>query len=493
MTKNSLLKSFFRFNSIITIGNVLVSLKSIILLPIIIKSVGVSAYGAFVLLSSILGIIYGISNFGAGFRAQRFLPSTNNIIKKQKLFYEQFYFQIISISSFALIYVVFKSKIDYFFFNNEISYSSLLVPAYLISFAIYSQASFYFRFTSRINYMTVIGVCFAYLDIGIIFLSLFFFEKINVSIFIFSQVISSIIIIIPSFTIILREIGIKASFYKFNELIADIKLGFPLTLNFIVEFILSGSDRYLIALYLSVSDVGIYNPAYMIGSLIIIFPKAMGGALPQLLSKAVDSNKDSEAYKLIDYSLKSFIIIAIPYIAGSIIFGEKLLLILANNDVAQGGYKLIPIVALGTFFYGANLILSNILFVKMKTKKIFKMNLIASFFNLVFNVILLFIFKSIIVAAISTLISYFIAFIYISTNVIKEWKINFQLSVITKSTIASLIMIFSLSLLKDNFSVGFISLLLQVALGVFIYALTLLIIKTFSKEEIDFLKNILKK
>ena len=87
MTKNSLLKSFFRFNSIITIGNVLVSLKSIILLPIIIKSVGVSAYGAFVLLSSILGIIYGISNFGAGFRAQRFLPSTNNIIKKQKLFY----------------------------------------------------------------------------------------------------------------------------------------------------------------------------------------------------------------------------------------------------------------------------------------------------------------------------------------------------------------------------------------------------------------------
>jgi O-antigen/teichoic acid export membrane protein len=58
-------RSFIKDNAVVIGGYILVYMKGIILMPMIIKTVGVTIYGGFVLLSSILGIVFGISSFGA--------------------------------------------------------------------------------------------------------------------------------------------------------------------------------------------------------------------------------------------------------------------------------------------------------------------------------------------------------------------------------------------------------------------------------------------
>jgi len=92
----SLYRSFIKDNAIVLIGHILVYLKGIILMPIIIKTVGVTIYGGFTLLSSILGIAFGLSSFGAGFRARRFLPSAETMSARSDLFYPQFFFSLLS-------------------------------------------------------------------------------------------------------------------------------------------------------------------------------------------------------------------------------------------------------------------------------------------------------------------------------------------------------------------------------------------------------------
>ncbi len=69
-------KSFTKDNALVIAGQVLTSLTGLILMPIVIKAAGVTIYGGFVLLSLLLGIVFGISSLGTGFRAQRFLPAT---------------------------------------------------------------------------------------------------------------------------------------------------------------------------------------------------------------------------------------------------------------------------------------------------------------------------------------------------------------------------------------------------------------------------------
>ena len=238
--------------------------------------------------------------------------------------------------------------------------------------------------------------------------------------------------------------------------------------------------------------MGYYNPGYVLGSLIIFIPKAMGTALPQLLSKAVDGDSEYEAQRMLNYALKIFLLLAIPFIFGSMVLGKPILTLLANREVAESAYLITPIVALGTLFYGLNIILSNVLFVRMKTSAMFKMNLFAAIFNLLANLILLYFFRNIIVAAITTFLSYFIAFIYINKIVMYEdWPVDFQSVVILKSVGASLFMfvLLFLVLLKVGESSTVITLAWELALGIVVYFGGLFILGTFSKKELQFMKS----
>ena len=486
-------RSFTKDNTVVIIGHILVYMKGIILMPIIIKTVGVTIYGGFVLLSSILGIIFGISSFGAGFRAKRFLPSTGEMTVRRELFSQQFFFQMLSILFLSLILVLLDRQINTYIFRNEISYSVLIIPLYLFCYFLYSQGSDYFRYTSRVNYMTMAGVCFPYIHIGFILLFFYCYRYISINVLVMSQTLSALLIAAPCFWIIFREIGAKFSFYSIKNLVSDIKLGFPLVLGFIVDFILAGSDRYFIAFYLTVSAVGYYNPGYVLGSLIIFIPKAMGTALPQLLSQAVDNDSEYEAQRMLNYALKIFLLLAIPFIFGSMALGKPILTLLANREVAENGYLVTPIVALGILFYGLNIILSNVLFVRLKTYAMFKMNLFAAVFNLLANLILLYFFRNIIVAAITTFLSYFIAFIYIYKIVNKNWYMDFQPVIIVKSILASLFMgglLFwaSFKAVEVNSAAMLAG---ELVLGIVAYIGGLFVLRTFSKKELQFVKKLL--
>ena len=487
-------RSFVKDHAVVICGHILVYMKGIILMPIIIKTVGVTIYGGFVLLTSILGIAFGLSSFGAGFRANRFLPSAATMSVRRSLFYPQFFFSLFSIVFFASLLLFLDKQINTYFFKNEIAYAPLIIPLYLVFYFLYSQGTNYFRYTSRVHYMTVATLAFPYLHIAMILLFFYLYRYISINMLMISLSLSALLIAIPCFWIIFKEIGIRFSFYNIKGLVSDIKLGFPLVINFIFDFILAGSDRYFIAFYLTVTDVGFYSPGYVLGSLIVFIPKAMGTALPQLMSKAVDKKNEHEAQRMLNYSIKIFLLLAIPFIFGSMVLGKSILSLIANSEVAQKAYWVTPVVALGMIFYGLNMILSNILYVRLKTYAILKMNLIAGIFSLLSNTILFYFFKSIIVAAITTCVSYFIAFLYISYMVRRErWPIDYQPAVILKSIVASLLM-GALLLWLTSFNCGDKSIVMLVGLlgiGIVIYAGGLFTLRTFTTKELQFVKGLI--
>jgi len=290
--------------------------------------------------------------------------------------------------------------------------------------------------------------------------------------------------------------GIRFSFYRQKELISDIRLGFPLVLGFIVDFILSGSDRYFIAFYMSVTAVGYYNPGYVLGSLIVFIPKAMGTALPQLMSKAVDGKDVVEAERMLDYAIKIFLLLAIPFVFGGMVFSRPILTLIANREVAENAYLVTPLVGLGSIFYGLNLILSNVLFVRMKTYAMFKMNLIASLFSVIANAILLYFFRNIVITGITTFLSYLIAFLYIRSIVKNEkWLVDMQPAVILKSVVASLCMAILLFIISSRVKdLNSMTLLIGgLILGIFVYFVVLLLLRTFSKKELQFVRGLVSR
>ncbi len=108
--------SFIKNNLVVLSGQLLFYVQGVILMPIIIKTIGVKVYGGYGLLISIVGFAMAISSLGVGFRRSRFLPSARDSDECQALFYPPFYFQLASLMLLSLGLILAYPALDRFFF-----------------------------------------------------------------------------------------------------------------------------------------------------------------------------------------------------------------------------------------------------------------------------------------------------------------------------------------------------------------------------------------
>lgn len=478
-------RAFVKNNISVLATHVLISLQGLLLTPILIKTAGVTLFGGYILLISMVGFLFGISSFGVGFRCRRFLPGIEDKQKRKPLFFTQFTFQLISILMLALLFIVLFPYVDKFFFKGNVDFLPWLVLPYLLFYLCYSQGTDYFRYTHRMNIFNYATLTQPYLFIGLALLGYGITRSFTVDSLLIANTASAFVVAVLLFRILVREIGFSLKLSSLNELVQDIKVGFPLVLNYVVDIILSMGDRYVIAAFLGVTSVGYYSPAYALGALVIFFAKVSGVVLPPLMSRLVDKEDERTAARMMDYTLKGYLLLAIPFIAGCALLAKPILTVYTNAELAGHAFLVMPIVALGSLFYGINIILSNVLFVRMETGVMFRVNALAAALNLFLNLILLWYFRDIVMAAITTAISYLVAFVYVSRKVGRIWVLDMQAPVILKSIAATVMMTASLvwysQIVRDMNQVGAIG--GAIMLGAGVYVAGLLLLKTFTRHE----------
>ena len=208
-------------------------------MPIIIKTMGVTLYGGYIILSTLFGLIYGISSFGVGLKCSRFLPAAEGKAARQSLFYPQATFQFLSITILSLALILFYASLDKIFLKGELAFSEWLILPYLLFMFIYSQTASYFLYTQRVSYFNCATVAFPYINIVLILLIYFVTHNLTVNILFSTQTISYFLIATPLTIRMIREIGFKLAFNDFKELVDDMRLGLPLRINFVMDLILS--------------------------------------------------------------------------------------------------------------------------------------------------------------------------------------------------------------------------------------------------------------
>jgi len=379
MNENSL---FIKGNVSTVSTQILITLQGIFLIPIIIKTSGVELYGNYVLIISMLGFIFGISSFGVNFSCYRFLPSATNKREKEALYFPQFSFHLFSIILLSLFLIVIFPWMNGQFFKGESEFSTWIIFPYLLFYVLYSQFANYFRYTNKLIFFNYATLAQPYLFIIIVLIWYWTHENIDINLLLSSGSLASLLVAIPLIYQLKKQIDFRLQLYSLKKLKQDIKLGFPLALNYVVDTIVAIGDRYVIAFFLGATAVGYYNPAYIVGSLIILFAKVPGVVLPALMAKLVDKGEEDKAKKMINYSIKGYLLLAIPFVVGCIVFSRPILSAYTNVDIANKSYLIVPIIALGSLFYGLNIILSNVLFVKMQTVLMFRTNALVAIINL---------------------------------------------------------------------------------------------------------------
>ena len=208
--------------------------------------------------------------------------------------------------------------------------------------------------------------------------------------------------------------------------------------------------------------------------------------LPVTLFKHYDGNRIEEVEKLLSYSLKYYLAIAIPSAFGLSLLSRPILSILSTQQIAEQAYLITPIVALSMLLYGATSIVSNILALKKRMIVLCFAWTSAAALNLVLTFLLVS-HIGIIGAAIATLVAFALLLLVISIYCLRQFRFKVDLRFIAKSVIATLGMYLVIAMRPPSDLVGLFSV---VVICVAVYVALLALLGGVDKKEIEFFKSI---
>jgi len=467
---------FIRRIGLVGIAQTIVSLKGLILLPILAKTLGASDYGiwAFVLvtvsLSSPLTLL-GLDNANL-----RFLAS------KQK---QQIFQGVITGAIFVLFSSIIVSFLLFFFSDfiavtllKDISaaYSIKLTSIYIILNSLNTIVLCSFRVFGLIKSYSAIIIFKTYLEISIIIV--FILWGFGISGAVLALIISSIV----SLVIMLLRIISYAGFTKpdFSLLKPYLQFGVPLLPISLSQFVIESSDRYVVGFFLGAEKIGIYSAAYGIGVIPLMFSTYFVFILGPTVYDLYDKGNVNKVKIYLSYSWKYLLMVTIPSAFGLFILAKSLLSHLTTSIFISEGQYIVPLVAIGIVFWGMEQIFGVSLWIFKRTKIFIIAFVVSCVSNLVLNIIFV-PHYGIIATAITTLIAYIILASIVGYASRKYITFNLNLWFIVKSLIASIIMTFCIWIFNPIDIIGIIA---SIFIGIIIYFSLLFLQKGFIKGEL---------
>ena len=474
-------KLFTQRIGLIGITNLLVGLSGIILLPILTRTLPIEEYGIWVQIVVTIGLIPAVVTLGLPESVVRFLAAAKKREEIQEGFYSIFFIVLLTSAIASILLFLFSESVASALLNGNLMIARVLSLIVFIECLNGLLINFFrtFQQIKRYSIFSFIRTC-----LHIILVAYFVLSGYGIFGAVIGLLISSLVLFSIQAFFIIFEIGIKIP--KFIHTKEYLAFSLPIIPMILSHWVVNSSDRYVIGIFMGTASVGYYSPGYILGSIISMFMTPLVFMLPAVLSKYYDEN-DVEAVKtVLSYSLKYFLLVAIPSAFGLSLLSKPLLTILSTPEIASHGYLITPFVAVSSLLFGAYAIIAQILGLKKKTKIGGAIWVMAAILNLGLNLIFI-PYMGILGAAITTLIAFTFAFILITHYSFKYLTFDIEFRFILKSIVASIIM--SLVIVKWA-PAGILNVLIVIGVCAVIYATILLLLGGVKKEEIKFFREL---
>jgi O-antigen/teichoic acid export membrane protein len=261
----------------------------------------------------------------------------------------------------------------------------------------------------------------------------------------------------------------------------------PILPSVLCYWFINLGDRYVIGYFMGADAVGVYSASYGLGAVLGLFYAPLTSTLFPAMVHCYESNKIQELKMHLKYSLKFFLMFAIPSFFGLSVLSKSLLVTLATSEFVEG-YVVISIVALATVLFSCSSINTHVLNLFKETKKVGMIYSVSASINVVMNIILVPL-VGIVGAAIATLITFAVHLFVVSKISFKRLPYDIDFKFIRKSVISSVIMGFAIWKLNPF---GAINILVSIGVAAAIYFGFMVLLKGFTRDEYEFLKGMLR-
>jgi len=452
--------------------------------PILTKGLGAALYGTWSLINVTISFIVPFALLGLSAAVIRFLAAEKVRSRIGEDFLSACSVVFISGTAFSMLLFLFSDYLAALILKDiHLSFYIKLASILILFHPLCELNLSFFRMRKEIGLYTTLNLSRHALLVGLIVLSLLLGYKLTGVITAF--IVSVMLISLIGLLINLRQVGFHIP--RFTNMKSYLKWGVPLIPNSAILWIINGSNRYMISYFMGITAAGIYSAAYTIGQYASFTLMALSAVLYPTITKSYEEGNLSETRKYLKYSLKYFMMIAIPSAFGLSVLAKPILSILTTLEFINGT-TVIPIVAFSAVLFGFYQLCLYIIYIANKTHLAMRLLGTAAALNIILNIILI-PRMGILGAAVATFISYVV--LGILTLLVSRRYLRFDLSstFTLKAILASAIMTICIWFINPA-SITLV--IISIFAGLIIYFGGLLLVKGLSKSEITFFINFAK-
>ncbi|ADC47730.1 polysaccharide biosynthesis protein [Methanobrevibacter ruminantium M1] len=474
---------FIQRIGLVGITNILISLSSLIFIPIITKSFTTAEYGMWAQVNTTIALVPNIANLGLPYTMVRFLSAEKDKEKIRDSFYPMISLTFISTVIICLLFLIFGHPIADALFNG--SMQVLYITTAISFFACMNLMLItYFRTFQEMKRYSLFLVLQSYIGV---FVSIYLtYAGYNIETVVLGLLTGYAAVFIMMAFLIVRHLGF--SFGKWSNLKEQLAFALPTIPSNVSSWVVDSSDKYVIGILLGSVAVGCYSPGYALGSILLMFLSPFAVLLPTILPEHYEKGDMAEVDKYLSYSMKYYLLLTVPAAVGMSVLSKPLLYIITTPEIALGGYMVTPFVCLGAIFMGMYGITNNILILEKNTMILGKLWIIVAISNIVLNLILV-PYLNIIGAAIATLLCYMLAFGVTAIASRKTMRLPFNRKELVKILIASAIMGAVVYMMNPS---GIVNVLVAILVGVVVYFAIIFVLKAVTRKEIGIFKDLVK-
>ena len=473
---------FIQRIGLVGLTNILISLSSLIFIPIITKSFTTAEYGMWAQVNTTIALVPNIANLGLPYTMVRFLSAEKDKQKIKDSFYPMITLTFISTLIICLLFIVFGNSIANALFNG--SMQVLYITTAISFFACMNLMLIsYFRTFQQMKRYSLFLVLQSYIGV---FVSIYLtYAGYDIETVVLGLLTGYVSVFLMMAFLIVRYLGIGVG--KWSNLKEQLAFAIPTIPSNVSSWVVDSSDKYVIGILIGSVAVGCYSPGYALGSILLMFLSPFAVLLPAILPEHYEKGNIDEVDKYLSYSMKYYLLLTVPAAVGMSVLSKPLLYIITTPEIALGGYMVTPFVCLGAIFMGMYGITNNILILEKNTMILGKLWIIVAISNIALNIVLV-PYLNILGAAIATLICYILAFAVTAIASKKTMRLPFDMKEMLKIIAASGIMGIIVHMMNPN---GIINVLISILLGVIIYFAIIFILKGITRKEIAIFKDLI--
>lgn len=476
-------RKFTKHVGVVWVAQVLMSLRGLILIPVMTKTLGASVYGVYSVLMVTVNLLAPISLLGFETSLVRFVAGEKDHWRVREGYYSSLAVVLFSSLLFSLLVFAFSPDLADTVLRDPNAAGIIRIGSFLILLLAVDKINIeFFRATHRIFLYSFLQLAETLAEVALA--TVLVLEGMGLEAVIYSFLLIRLLLFVFTLAIIISEIGF--SIPDFSLVWPYMALGLPLVSSNFFSWVLSSSDRYFIGFFLGASQVGIYSAAYGISTVISMLVSPLYTILFPTTSRLWEEKRLSDLRTHFSYTLKYSLMLIVPAFFGVSVLSSQVLVLMTTQEFASVSYMVVPVVALATIFYFSVHGIYSLVFTLVK--KTYLVAVIMGFggvVNIALNIILI-PWLGIMGAALATLASF--VFVGTASFVLSQQYFKFPIDVgfVLKSIVASAAMA---AVLWAWHPMGVLRIFVSIPVGACIYFFILFLLGGFKTKELEFFRG----